>query len=202
MKTKLILLMTLSFVLLITNCKKDNENGAQLTTAERLGKVGNTWNGTFPEGQKMSAQITKNENSIVTLKVDFEGEIYEFKLKISDNSISDFVYSNGDESKPYTLIQKDAKVGDRYTYESNGYAMGEREVVEVGTEYHINCLGKKIPTIGVAEYIPYGLYPTIFGYTISLITWYISWEYGIVCIGISTYEGDYFEIEFSIITVG
>ena len=202
MKTKLISLLFLSIILLISNCKKDNKNDAQLTTAERLGKVGNTWNATFPNGGKMSAQISENNNGIVTLDLSFNREEYKLMLKVTDNSISDLVYSNGDVSKPYTLIEKDAKVGDHYTYKINDYVFGEREVIEVGTSYHINCLGKKIPTVGIAEYIPCGFEPTIFGYTITVLWWYISWEYGVVCIGVSTSDGDYFELEFNLISVG
>lgn len=202
MKTKLSLLLLLSFILIISNCKKDSETNANLTTAEKLGKVGNTWSGTFPDGQNMSAQITENNNGIVTLNVGFERESYKFKLKITDDAITDMVYSGGDEAKPYTLLEKNAKSGDRYTYKVDDYVLGEREVFDVGTSYHINCLGKEISTIGVAEYIPYGLYPTVFGYTITTIWWYISWEYGIVCIGITTSDGDYFELEFNTIKVG
>lgn len=177
-------------------------NGSQLTTAERLGKVGNTWNVTFPNGQKMSAQISENKNGIVTLDVSFNRENYKLKMKVTDNSVSNIFYGDVNEAKEYTLIEKDAKVGDRYTYKVNDYMSVEREVIEVGTSYHINCLGKEIPTVGIAEYMPYRFYPQIAGYSVSIVWWYISWEYGVVCIGITTSDGDYFEIEFGQISVG
>jgi hypothetical protein len=52
----------------------------------------------------------------------------ELKGKITSEGIQDFVYSKGDESKPFTLIKYNAKVGDKYTFTDNEGKIYTREV--------------------------------------------------------------------------
>ena len=155
-----------------------------------LGKPGNIWTGSFPGGQPMSAEVISFNNGVVSLKVNIQRENIELKLLITENSISDFVYSMGNESKPFTLVRFDGKVGDTYRFFFGEHEV-VRQIVETGHAYDVPCLGKKVEVIGVAEYIPYGLYPKINGYTARIIYWWISPEYGLTCIEIDTDEGEF-----------
>lgn len=144
----------------------------------------------------MSAEVISFDNGVLTLKVNIQREEIELKLLITENSISDFAYSLGDESRPFTLVKFDGKVGDTYRF-MFGNLEAVRQIVETGQSYDIPCLGKKVEVIGVAEYIPYGLYPKINGYTACIIYWWISPEYGLSCIEIDADEGEflYFEMD-------
>ncbi len=161
MKTKLFLLFTLFLIFLISNCKKDAESTRSVMD---LGKPGNTWTGKFAGGQQMSAEVISFNNGILTLKVNIQREIIELKLLITETSISDFAYSLGDESRPFTLVEFDGKVEDTYRFTFGGGLEVVRQIIETGNSYDIPCLGKKVEVIGVAEYIPYGLCPKINGF--------------------------------------
>jgi len=193
MKTKLFLLFILSFALLISNCKKDDESARSVMD---LGNPGNKWTGNFAGGQQMSAEVISFNNGVLTLKVNIQREEIKLKLLITENSISDFAYSLGDESKPFTLVKFDGKVGDTYRFNFGSLEV-VRQIVETGSSYDVPCLGKKVQSIGVAEYIPYGLNPKINGYTARIIYWWISPEYGLTCIEIDTDEDEllYFEMD-------
>ena len=117
------------------------------------------------------------------------------KGRLTDNSISDFYYSEGDESKPFTLVEFDAEVGDIYLY-NLGKSQIEREVFE-RKNYFIPVLDKEVETIGVAEYIPEGVFPELFGYNFQIVYWYISPIYGLVCVELLTDEGELIMIEFT-----
>lgn len=194
MKTKLICLFLISFILLISNCKKDDEDKRSVTD---LGKPGNTWTGSFAGGQPMSAEVMSNNNGLITLQVDIFREEFEVKLLITETSISDFVYNLGNESKPFTLVRFDGKVEDTYRYDLGGGLEVVRQIIETGNSYDIACLGKKVEVIGVAEYIPYGIYPQINGYTARIIYWWISPEYGLTCVEIDTDEGEFLNFDMS-----
>jgi hypothetical protein len=205
MKVRVSLFVLLVAAIIMGSCNKKENNDTtdpNLPTHQKLGKVGNNLTASFPLGQQLSISITNNDNGLVTLNVTVDRSSFEVKGKITENSISDFVYSKGDLSKPFTLVEFDAKVGDRYTFQLDEYNEVEREVVEVDQSYYIDCLGRNVPTIGIAEYVPPGFFPEVFGYTIEVVWWYFSPDYGIVCVGFTTSEGDYFEVEFNSIEVG
>lgn len=187
MKTKLISLILLSFLFLFSDCKKDKEDSRSVMD---LGTPGNTWTGRFSDGQPMSAKVVSKNNGIITIGATIQRDSIVIKVLITENSISDFVYSGGDESRPFTLVKFDGKVEDTYRFEFGNLEV-VRQIVETGHSYDVPCLGKKVESIGVAEYIPYGLYPKINGYTARIIYWWISPEYGITCIEIDTDEGEF-----------
>lgn len=187
MKTKLISVAVVLVLLLFSDCKKDNVDTRSVLD---LGKPGNTWTGRFANGQPMSASVVSNVDGVITITANIQRDSIVLKLLITENSISDFVYSQGDVSRPFTLVEFNGKVGDTYRFNFGSLEV-VRQIVETGHAYEVPCLGKKVVSIGVAEYIPYGLYPRINGYTARIIYWWISPEYGITCIEVDTDEGEF-----------
>ena len=207
MKTKTVLafLILLSFCI---SCSTDKDDNTTTETPRKFGQVGNEWKADFPDGlSTISAKIVSNTNGIVNMEINFDGQVLIYKIKgtitikgrLNDNSISDFYYSKGDESKPFTLVEFDAEVGDKYFF-NLGKTQIEREVIE-RKKYHISALGKEVETIGVAEYIPEGVFPELFGYNFQIVYWYISPVYGLVCVELLTDEGELIVIEFTSIDI-
>ena len=116
------------------------------------------------------------------------------KFGMTGNEVVDYVYSQGDAAKPFTMVKFDAEVGDMYFTEING-VYHHREVIEKKT-YNIPALNKDLETIGVYEWIPYAIPSEYFGFTIREIIWYWHPDYGLVCVDVYTEEGEYLNIEF------
>ena len=188
---------------LCLNCSTDKDDNTTTETPRKFGQVGNEWKGNFPDGlSTISAKVVSNTNGIINMEVNIDGQFLIYKIegtvtikgRLTDNSISDFYYSEGDESKPFTLVEFDAEVGDKYFY-NLGETQIEREVFE-RESYHIPALGKEVETIGIAEYIPEGVFPELFGYNFQIVYWYISPIYGLVCVELLTDEDELIVIEF------
>ena len=77
-----------------------------------LDRYGATLDTTDPNNMKIRAQV---------------------KLKVTDAGIQDFIASDGDESRPFTIVKYDAEVGDEYTFNKDGNTI-KRRVVSRSTE--------------------------------------------------------------------
>ena len=189
----------LSFILLIfvivAGCSKsdDDSGNNDQTQQSKLGDVGNEWKAMF-NNQEITARVVGSNNGILSLAVTMGKATDTVKMQLTGNSIREFIHSDGDISKPFTMVEFDAEVGDVYTFEHMGYSFN-REVIEKEI-YHIDCLNANLATIGVYEEIPYGINVQLFGYTIRSICWYFHPTYGLVCVEVYTEQGEYFEIEF------
>jgi len=202
MKAKLFVVLIVSFSLILSTCKKDDKNEDTAPDTMLLAKVGNKYSTNLPwGGGQVNGEIISSDNGIIEIRVDYNRATATVKGKVTENSLIDFVYSFGDESKPFTLVNFDAKAGDMYTF-TFGNLQIVREVTEVNSVYYIPALGKDVSTICVMESIPYGLDITIGGKVIRTVFWYFSQIYGLVCIEVITDDGDYFEIKLSSIEIG
>lgn len=191
MKTKILLALLFAFTFLFQcDSDSDNENGSV-----DLGKVGNQWEGTSTGGTPIKAKIISNIDDVVTVQVTLNGEVNEYKVKVTKDELSDFVYSGGDVNKPFTLINFNDNVGKIYEY-NFGNIHAQREIVNIGETYYYDAIGKSVATTAVYEVIPEEINSTILGYTIRTIEWYISPIYGIVCVDIYTEDGEYINLEF------
>jgi hypothetical protein len=159
MKTKNLLLLLMLVVSLIVTISCDIlnlGNKEETDPAKTMGKVGNFWSAAVPgmDDAKITIQDNKDGNVIAT--IPYNGSSYEVEGKITDNGFYDYVYSNGDKSKPFTLVKFDANVGDKWEYKV-GNQVVTREVVKKSTtddtEYNGFWL---IKTIDVLETIPSG----------------------------------------------
>lgn len=88
------------------------------------------------------AEIDTTDKQNMSLNIDFKG-------KITENGIQDFLFSGGDESKPFTLVKYDAKVGDKYKFTTEEGVEIVREVTEKSNEdtYPLGFLYIKVMTI-------------------------------------------------------
>ena len=202
MKAKLFLVMFISFLIILTTCKKDDNNEDTSPDTMSLAKVGNKYTTNLPwGGGQVNGEIISSDNGVIEIQVNYNRATTIVKGKVTENSLIDFVYSFGDENKPFTLVNFDAKAGDMYTF-SFGNLQIVREVTEVNSVYYIPALGKDVTTICVVESIPYGLDITIGGKIIRTVFWYFSPIYGLVCIEVITDDGDYYEIILNSIEIG
>ncbi len=196
-RTKLFILLMLP-LLFIAGCKKDKDDDNGSGSAV-LGDVGNTWTATI-NGNEISARILSNENGLIRLVVDMQGEKDTILIEFKNNRISEYVHSNGDLSKPFTMVEFDANVGDKYTLTLDEGIFFQRDVIEK-ENYYIEALGKELPTIGVYEEIPWGLNLQLFGLYIEAIIWYWHPDYGLVCVDIYTSDGQFIEVVFVTIEI-
>lgn len=192
MKHSYLLLIILSiFILCTCNDDNDSDNDSQPT----LGEIGNKWNVKVNGVNTITVEIIEKVGDIYTLEVSYAKLVSkEIKFGFNGSEVIDYVYSKGDDGKPFTMVEFDAEVGDVYTAEIDGI-YHTREVIEKET-YEIPALEKELETIGVHEVIPYGIPSNFFGFTIRVIIWYWHPDYGLVCADVYTEEGDHITIEF------
>jgi hypothetical protein len=167
MKTKN-LIYSLVILLLsgIAACDLLDANKEETDPSKTLGKEGNFWSANIPGVGITKITIDENKDGNVIATIPYNGENYEIEGKITDNGFYDYVYSNGDKSKPFTLVKFDANVGDKWEYKV-GNQVVTREVVKKSTtddtEYNGFWL---IKTIDVLETIPSGF---VFAGGVSLL---------------------------------
>lgn len=116
-----------------------------------------------------NAKIDSSDKN--NIKIEFE-----IKSKVTTEGIQDFHHSEGDLSKPFTLVKYSAKVGDKYEFtdaDGNKYV---REVTRRSTtdDYPIGFWLIKV--IVVEETIVEGPFKDLFG----KITYYTNHKFGLV----------------------
>lgn len=201
MKKALSIVLILALAVIFSCSKKDQETTTDDTTQKELGDVGNKWEANFNEEATkiIEAEIVKNDNGMVDVIFKHEDKNYTLKLQVTENAIIEYVYGDGDLSQPFTMVEFDAKLGDKYIFETKKMVI-EREIIDLGS-YPIFCLGLTLPLIGVYEFMPLSIGYQLFGYTIAGIWWYWHPVWGLVCVEVTTTNGDFFEIVFQNITM-
>ncbi|QLH54406.1 MAG: hypothetical protein CH6_3349 [Candidatus Kapaibacterium sp.] len=116
-----------------------------------------------------NAKIDSSDKN--NIKIEFE-----IKSKVTTEGIQDFHHSEGDLSKPFTLVKYSAKVGDKYEFKDNQGNKFVREVTQRSTtdDYPIGFWLIKV--IVVEETIEEGPYKDLFG----KITYYTNHKFGLV----------------------
>lgn len=184
----------LVLALLCSCAKKDDDNANANNAQATLGDVGNKWTAKLDNEHDISAKLLANDDGYITMEITHSDQIDTIYLHYDGNKVSEFIHSNGDLTKPFTMVEFDCNIGDTYYFQ-----MGElsffREVIEMESYYN-EALGKEIPTIGVYEEIPYGLNFQLFGIYIQSIIWYWHPTYGLVCVDIYTTDGQFIEVTF------
>jgi hypothetical protein len=183
------------FLMIACSDNKDDENSNNNPDAGILGDVGNSWDVKIDNQYDLSVEIIKKEGEVFTMQVSYAKFINkELKFGYNGNEIVDYVYSQGDISKPFTMVKFDAEVGETYTA-SIGGNFHHRQVVEIET-YPVDCLDKNLKMIGVYEEVPEGIPNNYFGLEIDSIVWYWHEVYGLVCVEFYTTDGNFYEVEF------
>lgn len=195
MKT-LKLLSCIIILSIIFGCsdKKDDDNNNN-PTSNALGEVGNSWDVKVDGSHDLAVQVVEKEGEVFTMEISYAKIINkELKFGYNGSEITDYVYCQGDMSKPFTMVKFDAEVGDTYTANIGGN-FHYREVTEIET-YHVDCLGKDLEMIGVYEEVPEGVPNNHFGFEIQSIIWYWHQDYGLVCVEFYTTDGEFHEVVF------
>lgn len=175
---RLIKMLFAGFVLtLISSCDKIND--LTLNPDDTVAKEGNYWIAQGSEIPNTTVTVSENKKGVATMSFNYNGQDYEIKAKVTKTKIQDFVYSNGDEDKPFTLVDFDANVGDKWEY-NVGTETVVREVVYKSTDddYLVWGLGLMIKVSQVEETIPDGI--TVMGYPAGAkkILWTFNHKFG------------------------
>lgn len=195
MKITFKLMVFLILVVAFSCSNKTEDNNIDNNSTGKLGDIGNSWNVKIDGSHNLSTEIIAKEADIYTLEVTYAKLITKtLNFGMNGNEVVDYVYSQGDLQKPFTMVRFDAEVGEMYDAEING-VYHHREVSEIKS-YYIPALDKELETIAVYEWIPNEIPSTYFGFTIREIIWYWHPDYGLVCVDVYTDDGQYLNIEF------
>ena len=178
MKKSNLALLTLSMVaLLFFSCNKIEE--WTLNPDDTVAKEGNYWTAQASGYPTTTVAVSENNKGIAKLSFTYENQDYEIMAKVNKTKIQDFVYSSGDEDKPFTLVDFDAGVGTKWEYKV-GTQTVTREVVHKSTDddYMVFALGLMIKVSQVEETIPDGV--TVMGYPAGAkrILWTFNHKFG------------------------
>ncbi|MCX7879209.1 MAG: hypothetical protein N2517_00925 [Ignavibacteria bacterium] len=120
------------------------------------------------------------------IKIDFV-----IRSKITSKGMQDFIHSEGDLSKPFTLVKYDAKVGDKYEFTDKEGNKFVREVTYRSTTDDYPIAFWYIKVIKVEETITDGPYKNFFGKLI----YYTNHKFGVVGLEYQNLDGKKFKIE-------
>jgi len=141
----------------LLNLGDDNKVTGNTDPSETLGAVGNWWKASATGYPAATLLITDNVDGVVTASLSYNGKTFQYQASVTSDGIFDYVYSNGDTRKPFTLVRFDAKVGDKWEYKT-GSKKVVREVVRKSetddTPYGLFM----VKTIDVEETIPEGVW--------------------------------------------
>lgn len=158
-KNRFFSVMLVSLLMSIAACDwlDFNKDDEETDPSKTMGKVDNYWSASVPGVGNATVTILSNDNGNVVASIPYNGKTYEIEGKVTDNGFSDYVYSNGDKSKPFVLVKFDANVGDKWEYKIGNQTV-TREVVKKSTTDDTSYNGFwMIKTIDVLETIPTGV---------------------------------------------
>jgi hypothetical protein len=156
-KNRLSLLLIVMIISGFVACDILNTDKEETDPEKTMGKEGNYWSANVPGVGATQITITENNDGNVVATIPYNGTNYEVEGKITDNGFYDYVYSNGDKSKPFPLVKFDASVGDKWEFKV-GTLTVTREVVKKSTTDDTSYQGFwYIKTIDVLETVPAGL---------------------------------------------
>jgi hypothetical protein len=76
---------------------------------------------------------------------------FEMKLKITSEGVQDFLYSNGNVSKPFTIVKYSSNVGDKYEFTTDEGKKIVRTVVQKDPEEDWQLVFWRVKTIRVEQ---------------------------------------------------
>jgi hypothetical protein len=158
---------------------EDLINDEETDPSKTMGKVGNYW-GASAQGYTSGAiTINENDDGNVVATINFNGTNHTVEGKITDKGIYDYVYSNGDTKKPFTLVKFDAEVGDKWTFKVGSQTV-TREVVRKSTTDDTYYGFYLVKTIDVEETIPTGTLINGSASQVKKILWKFNHKFGFV----------------------
>ena len=137
----------------MAGCKKDSTE-----TPSAQAAVGSTVGATV-NGKTTSFVITASSGADIVGTISYGTTIINnVQGKMTTTGVDDYVYSNGDKSKPFKLVNYDDNVGTTWSYN-----IGNQKVVRTVTfksttdDTFVPALGLIIKIIEVTEVIPSGI---------------------------------------------
>lgn len=178
---KLIVIIIAGTLLTAMSCSLI-EDEDKINPDNTLAKEGNSWTASAVDMPQAEITVTKNDNGIVNAAVKYDGQTYEIKAKVTETQIYDFVYSDGDESKPFLLCDFDANEGDKWEY-NIGNQKAVREVTHKSTEddTFMGAFWLMIKVVEVEETVPPGV--SVHGFQtgeVKKIVWQFNHKFGFV----------------------
>lgn len=131
----------------------------------------------------LDMQIDSSDKN--NLKFDFS-----IKSKVTSEGLQDFIHSEGDESKPFTLVKYSANVGDKYEFTDKDGNHFVREVTSRSTTDDYPVGFWLIKVIKVEETITEGPLKDLVG----KITYYTNHKFGLVGIDWTKPDGKVLKI--------
>ena len=154
---------------------KDEQTDPEKT----MGKVGNYWTLSCTGYPDSKVTIDSNKDGNVVGSYIYNGKTYQLEGKFTDKAIYDYVYSNGDKKKPFTLVNFDAEVGDQWEFKV-GTQTVVRKVVHKSAEDDTFYGMLMIKTIDVEETIPSGLQVKGAASPFTKILWKFNHKFGFI----------------------
>ena len=165
-------------LIIFAGCKKDSDDdstpGPQAKEGtELLSTVG---------GSAVYLTIDEASGSDVRATISYGGdEIANIQGSITSSGMSDYVYSNGDKSKPFKLVNYDDKVGTTWSYNVGTQKVTRSVTYKSSTDdTYVSALGFYIKIMEVTEEIPSGI--NVYGEAsgVQQIVWQFNHKFGFV----------------------
>lgn len=191
MKTKVFLLVILAGGFLVS-CNLIN--GEVTNPDKTMGKPGNYWKaGVTGMDEDVTVTIDENKNGNVVASLTFEGKTYDIEGKVTSEGFYDYVYSNGDRKKPFTLVKFDAKVGDKWEF-NVGSKKVVREVIKKSTEDDTPYGFFLVKTIDVEETIPEGIEVKGGMTQVKKIVWKFNHKFGFISATVTKTDNSTYQV--------
>ncbi len=188
MKKTILLMLTAGLLINMLSCDWLNFDKEETDPEKTLGKVDNYWTASASGYSDATITITENDGGNVAANINYNGNAYEVEGKITDQGIYDYVYSNGDHNKPFTLVKFDAEVGDKWEYKIGDKTV-VREVIKKSTTDDTPYIFWNIKTIDVLETIPEGVQVKGGISDASCILWKFNHKFGFIQATVTTHSG-------------
>jgi hypothetical protein len=177
------LLAALIMILIgVLACDKTED---EVVVEETIGQVGTYWRMYLDNSAAGEVTINENNAGDIVASFTYDGNVHTVEAKITSNGIYDYVYSNGDKSKPFTLVEFDANVGDKWEY-NVGNQKVKREVVRKSVTDDVEYGFYYVKTIDVEETIPAGTMVNGTASNIKKILWKFNHKFGFIEADITT----------------
>ena len=197
---KFIILILLITAIIGTSCKKKTDDTPPPSpTVSTLAVVGTTWT----SGTLGNITISQVSGSDVIVTGTYNGTSMSIPGKLTTDEFDDYFYSNGDKSKPYTLVNFNDAAGTQYKF-NVGSSQVVRTIVSKSTtdDTYISALGMYIKTSKVKEDVPSGL--TVNGKLTKTKTiyWSINHKFGVVYAQVVQTDGTILEFPLTSTNAG
>lgn len=179
MKKSFLFAGALLCITFFNSCDKQDIDKEVTDPEKTMGKVGNYWDLGSTGYPDAKITINSNNDGDVVGSYVYNGQTYQLEGRITEKGIYDYVYSNGDKNKPFTLVKFDAVVGDQWEFKVGNQTV-VRKVVHKSTTDDTYYGFLMVKTIDVEETIPSGLQVKGAASPFTKILWKFNHKFGFI----------------------